>query len=256
MFVWGCPVSALGRRSCDRPHSKNLEFPRRGFTPAVARYVTSPDRCPGTGSLKRILPRKSSYLAAARGLTIWRLIAQMKAESSRATSVTATVLSLPFRVSAGSARYWLSTLPETTAFDRLVYFAKLHWHIERDYQGLKQEVGLGHFEGRGWRGFHHHATLCIAAYSFLISERRRFPLRTLFHRVALDACGIRQLQTHRLRPCGLNVTSRTRLQQCEDDYWSLLSRDCRDAHAAPLQCGAAQPYTYDAVRLANGPQIQ
>src|SRR5207247_9310031 len=49
--------------------------------------------------------------------------------------------------------------------------AKLRWRIERDYQELKQELGLGHFEGRGWHGFHHHATLCIAAYGFLISER-------------------------------------------------------------------------------------
>ena len=57
------------------------------------------------------------------------------------------------------------------AFRQLVDTAKLRWRIERDYQELKQEVGLGHFEGRGWRGFHHHATLCIAAYGFLISER-------------------------------------------------------------------------------------
>ena len=61
------------------------------------------------------------------------------------------------------------------AFARLVDFAKLRWRIERDYQELKQEVGLGHFEGRGWRGFHHHATLCIAAYGFLISERATIP---------------------------------------------------------------------------------
>src|SRR5258708_22360708 len=40
--------------------------------------------------------------------------------------------------------------------------SKLRWRIERDYQELKQEVGLGHYEGRGWRGFHHHATMCIA----------------------------------------------------------------------------------------------
>jgi SRSO17 transposase len=45
-----------------------------------------------------------------------------------------------------------------------VRLAKQRWIIERDYQELKQELGLGHFEGRGWRGFHHHATLCIAAY--------------------------------------------------------------------------------------------
>ena len=72
-------------------------------------------------------------------------------------------------------KYWLSTLPEDIALRRLVYFAKLRWRIERDYQELKQEVGLGHFEGRGWRGFHHHATLCIAAYGFLISERETIP---------------------------------------------------------------------------------
>ena len=46
---------------------------------------------------------------------------------------------------------------------------------QRDYQELKQEVGLGHYEGRGRRGFHHHATLCIAAYGFLVSERETIP---------------------------------------------------------------------------------
>jgi SRSO17 transposase len=72
-------------------------------------------------------------------------------------------------------KYWLSNLPENITLQRLVYVAKLRWRIERDYQDLKQEVGLGHFEGRGWRGFHHHATLCIAAYGFLISERETIP---------------------------------------------------------------------------------
>src|SRR5437868_524902 len=72
-------------------------------------------------------------------------------------------------------KYWLSTLPQNIGFARLVDRAKLRWRIERDYQELKQEVGLGHFEGRGWRGFHHHATLCIAAYGFLISERETIP---------------------------------------------------------------------------------
>jgi SRSO17 transposase len=72
-------------------------------------------------------------------------------------------------------RYWLSNLPQDISFDRLVDLAKLRWRIERDYQELKQEVGLGHYEGRSWRGFHHHATLCIAAYGFLISERETIP---------------------------------------------------------------------------------
>src|SRR3954454_24881035 len=65
------------------------------------------------------------------------------------------------------AKYWLSTLAETTGLEELVATAKMRWRIERDYQELKQELGLDRYEGRGWRGFHHHATLCIAAYGFL-----------------------------------------------------------------------------------------
>jgi SRSO17 transposase len=72
-------------------------------------------------------------------------------------------------------KYWFATLPEDIAFDRLVDLAKLRWRIERDYQELKQELGLGDYEGRGWRGFHHHASLCIAAYGFLIAERGALP---------------------------------------------------------------------------------
>jgi SRSO17 transposase len=71
-------------------------------------------------------------------------------------------------------KYWLSTLPATTKLKVLIKMAKHRWIIERDYEELKQELGLGHFEGRNWRGFHHHATLCIAAYGFLVAERNRF----------------------------------------------------------------------------------
>ena len=72
-------------------------------------------------------------------------------------------------------KFWLSTLPEQIGFTRMIDLTMMRWRIERDYQELKQEVGLGHFEGRGWRGFHHHATMCIAAYGFLVSERSAFP---------------------------------------------------------------------------------
>ena len=71
-------------------------------------------------------------------------------------------------------KYWVSTLPPTTKLKALIKMAKHRWIIERDYEELKQELGLGHFEGRNWRGFHHHATLCIAAYGFLVAERNRF----------------------------------------------------------------------------------
>jgi len=75
---------------------------------------------------------------------------------------------------AEPTKYWLSTLSLQTRLTALVRLAKHRWIIERDYQELKQELGLGHYEGRGWRGFHHHATLCIAAYGFLVIERTRF----------------------------------------------------------------------------------
>lgn len=68
-------------------------------------------------------------------------------------------------------KYYLSNLPGDTAIKDLVGAAHMRWRIERDYQDLKQELGLGHYEGRGWRGFHHHATLTIAAYGFLVAER-------------------------------------------------------------------------------------
>src|SRR5215472_14699054 len=75
------------------------------------------------------------------------------------------------KASAEPAKYWLANLAATTPLKQLVRLAKLRWRIERDFQELKQELGLNHFEGRSWSGFHHHATLCIAAYGFLVAER-------------------------------------------------------------------------------------
>ena len=71
--------------------------------------------------------------------------------------------------------YWLSTLPEDTTLRRMVLEAKMRWRIERDYQDLKQDLGLGQYEGRGWRGFHHHSSLRIAAYCFLMAQQLRHP---------------------------------------------------------------------------------
>jgi len=48
---------------------------------------------------------------------------------------------------------------------------KTRWQVEQGYQQLKEELGLDHFEGRSWPGFHHHATLCFLAYGFLALER-------------------------------------------------------------------------------------
>ncbi|HEU5321833.1 MAG TPA: IS701 family transposase, partial [Methylomirabilota bacterium] len=90
-------------------------------------------------------------------------------------------------------KYWLSTVPATVALEDLVHLVKSRWRIERDYQELKDELGLDHYEGRGWRGFHHHGVLCIAAYAFLAAERARLspPAPLAFLRAARVPRGFR-----------------------------------------------------------------
>jgi SRSO17 transposase len=91
---------------------------------------------------------------------------------------------------AEATKYWLSTLPAQSRLSGLVRLAHHRWIIERDYEELKQELGLGHYEGRGWRGFHHHATLCIATYGFLVIERTRFSPSARAGRLELRAARI------------------------------------------------------------------
>jgi SRSO17 transposase len=74
---------------------------------------------------------------------------------------------------AQPTKYWLSNVPETAPAEDLLRLIKGRWRIERDYQEMKDELGLDHYEGRSWRGFHHHGVLCIAAYAFLAAERAR-----------------------------------------------------------------------------------
>lgn len=71
--------------------------------------------------------------------------------------------------------YWLSTLPETTPLKELVRIAKIRWRIEHDYRELKTGLGLDHFEGRTWLGWHHHATLVTAAHLFITTLRLTRP---------------------------------------------------------------------------------
>ena len=73
------------------------------------------------------------------------------------------------------AKYWLASLPETTPLVELVRLARLRWRVEQDYRELKSGLGLDHFEGRGWVGWHHHVTLVSVAHGFLTLERLRRP---------------------------------------------------------------------------------
>jgi len=71
---------------------------------------------------------------------------------------------------AAPAKYWFSSLPETASLQELVYWAKIRWWVEQNYQQLKDELGLDHFEGRSWQGWHHHVTLIMIAFDFLVLE--------------------------------------------------------------------------------------
>jgi SRSO17 transposase len=142
-------------------------------------------------------------------------------------------------------KYWLSTLPGDIALHHLVYLAKLRWRIERDYQELKQEVGLGHFEGRRWRGFHHHATLCIAAYGFLISERETIPPSRPRSAGALPKLAV----PDSYRPRGSADAARTARSEFDRDNAPAADRSsCQNVAAMPMLCrpdhktGAAQKF--------------
>lgn len=95
-------------------------------------------------------------------------------DNKRSTMRAEEWLLIEWPESEGEPRkYWLSTLSEATPIAQLVRVTKLRWRIERDYQEMKDELGLDHYEGRGWRGFHHHLSLCAATYAFIIAERSR-----------------------------------------------------------------------------------
>jgi SRSO17 transposase len=72
-------------------------------------------------------------------------------------------------------KYWLANLPEATPLVELVGLARSRWRVEQDYRELKGGLGLDHFEGRGWVGWHHHVTLVSVAHGFLTLERLRDP---------------------------------------------------------------------------------
>lgn len=153
----GRPTKLLQRDPRHRPLSVKdlaLSLPARAWKQVSWREGTR-SRLRSRFAALRVRPAHRDYWRSQPHREEWLLIEWPSAE-------------------AEPTKYWLSTLPASSELRDLVRLAKHRWIIERDYEELKQELGLGHYEGRGWRGFHHHATLCIAAYGFLVAERSRF----------------------------------------------------------------------------------
>lgn len=154
----GRPTSRVGRSADHKPVSvKDLaaSLPKDAWRRVTWRQGTNAPLASRFAAI-RVRPAHRDYNAATPRPEEWCLIEWPIGE-------------------AEPTKFWLSTLPATTSRTSLVRHAMLRWRIERDYQEMKQEIGLGHYEGRGWRGFYHHATLCIAAYGFLIAERATIP---------------------------------------------------------------------------------
>ncbi len=153
----GRPPRLLQRSTGHRPISVKqlaMHLPSRAFREITWREGTD-RKLRSRFAAVRIRPAHRDYEMAQPHAEEWLLIEWPRAEKE-------------------PTKYWVSTLPPATKLKALTKMAKHRWIIERDYEELKQELGLGHFEGRNWRGFHHHATLCIAAYGFLVAERARF----------------------------------------------------------------------------------
>jgi len=145
---------------------------------------------------------------------------------------------------AEPTKYWLSTVDKNISFRALVDLAKMRWRVERDYQELKQEVGLGHYEGRSWPGFHHHATLSIAVYGFLISERETIPPSGPRRSRAVTKAAI----PSDYRPRGAPDPARTSRPQLDRDAPS--HTDCRDrSNSATMPMLRTQPHTKQTSRL-------
>jgi SRSO17 transposase len=132
---------------------------------------------------------------------------------------------------AAPTKFWLATVEGNISFRGLVDLAKLRWRIERDYQDLKQEIGLGHYEGRGWPGFHHHGTLSIAAYGFLISERERIPPSGPHSAASIEKSTVPSGYRPRGAP---NPAAAPRPQLDRHDPSPIGGRDCNDPSQMPV----------------------
>lgn len=128
-----------------------MALPAQAWRTVTWREGSNAELC-GRFAAVRVRPAHRDYLGTEMRAQEWLLIEWPEGE-------------------AEPAKYFLCTAPNDATLEQMVFVTKMRWRIERDYQDLKQEFGLGHYEGRGWRGFHHHATLSIAAYGFLMAQR-------------------------------------------------------------------------------------
>src|SRR6266850_1384835 len=211
--------------------------------------------CRGSGStIRRAAPRRmfrarsrsrpSRRLRWRRSARLcWRGVLPVRKDNPKPPRVSVEALALSLPKHAWRTITWREGTNEKlqSRFARVrvrvapirgdVDIAKLRWRIERDYHDLKQEIGLGHYEGRGWRGFHHHGTLSIAAYGFLISERERIPPSAPHSAARIEKSAV----PSGYRPRGAPDPAATpRPQLDRNDPAPVGCRDCNDPSTMPV----------------------
>ncbi|MET4279843.1 SRSO17 transposase [Bradyrhizobium sp. F1.2.2] len=235
---------------------------RRAITDLELRYVAAITSIVKVRAVRAGKPKRVSVGDLARSLpkNAWRTITWREGSNARLRSRFACVRvrAAPIRGEARFAeetlliewpkdeaaptKFWLATLDHDMPLRDLVDLAKLRWRIERDYQELKQEIGLGHYEGRTWRGFHHHGTMSIAAYGFLISERERIPPSGPDRAVAIEKTAL----PRGYRPRGAPDPAAASRPELDRHYPSPVGRrDCSDPATMPMlhPSDAAKPAT-------------
>ncbi|MFF5475065.1 transposase [Streptomyces achromogenes] len=149
--------------------------------PTLPRYREAPRSLPGLVAEAAVF-EEVTWRQGSKGTMTSRFAVLQVRPSGKSASRTAqeqAKRTLPLRTllveqpadEAEPTGYWMTNLPATTPVAGLVRWAKMRWRIERDYRELKHGSGLDHFEGRTWRGRHHHVTLVTAAQAFLTLRR-------------------------------------------------------------------------------------
>lgn len=162
----------------EQPRWVRPQTAARGRPRTRSRLAEGNPRPVALGELAARLPRRrvswrEGTKGALSGRFAWARVWPGHGWREGACADAAPVWALIEEQADGKLKYALSNLPAGTRRLAAVRLWKSRWPVEQGYQQLKEELGLDHFEGRSWRGFHHHAAMAVLAYGFLLLERHR-----------------------------------------------------------------------------------
>lgn len=153
-----------------RPPTRPLRVRAGAASPSVKGWALG-----HAGDFRAVTWRRGSKGRMAGRFAAWRVRPAHKLSSGREPLAACWLLAEWPDGAEAPTKYFFSNLPPETSLKRLVATAKSRWWVEHSYRELKDELGLDHFEGRSWRGWHHHVVLVLMAYAFLQDVRRRRP---------------------------------------------------------------------------------